>query len=69
MLEHFNSEPLFQNQDPALGFLENREDLPKTKYEKNFIHAGRKIYYLEYCRLGIPHSQHETLTVTGESLA
>jgi len=69
MLEHFNSEPLFQNQDPALGFLENREDLPKTKYEKNFIHAGRKIYYLEYCRLDIPHPQHETLTVTGESLA
>jgi tRNA (guanine-N7-)-methyltransferase len=52
MLEHFNSEPLFQNQDPASGFLESREDLPKTKYEKNFINAGHKIYYLEYSRLG-----------------
>jgi tRNA (guanine-N7-)-methyltransferase len=69
MLEHFNSEPLLQNQGPALGFLENREDLPKTKYEKNFIHAGHKIYYLEYCRLDIPHPQQETLTLTGESLA
>ena len=53
MLEHFNSEPLFKNQDPASGFLENRQDLPKTKYEKNFINAGHKIYYLEYSRLGI----------------
>ena len=53
MLEYFNSEPLFQNRDPASGFLENREDLPKTKYEKNFINAGHKIYYLEYSRLGV----------------
>ena len=69
MLEHFNSEPLFQNQDPASGFLSNREDLPKTKYEKNFIHAGHKIYYLEYCRLDIPNPKPEILTATGESLA
>jgi len=53
MLEHFNSEPMFQNRDPASGFLENRENLPKTKYEKNFINAGHKIYYLEYSRLGV----------------
>ena len=53
MLEYFNSEPLFKNQDPEAGFLENRIDLPKTKYEKNFINAGHKIYYLEYSRLGI----------------
>ncbi|MBC8287883.1 MAG: tRNA (guanosine(46)-N7)-methyltransferase TrmB [Nitrospinae bacterium] len=51
MLEYFNSEPLFQNQDPGSGFLESRVDLPKTKYEKNFINAGHKIYYLEYSRL------------------
>ena len=53
MLECFNSEPLFQNQDPGSGFLGSREDLPKTKYEKNFINAGHKIYYLEFTRLGI----------------
>ena len=53
MLEYFNSEPLFQNQGPGSGFLETREDLPKTKYEKNFINAGHKIYYLEFTRLGI----------------
>lgn len=53
MLEYFNSEPLFKNQNPEAGFLENRIDLPKTKYEKNFINAGHKIYYLEYSRLDI----------------
>lgn len=53
MLEYFNSEPRFQNQDPGSGFLESRTDLPKTKYEKNFINAGHKIYYLEYSRPGI----------------
>ena len=53
MLEYFNADPMFQNQDPKSGFLESRVDLPKTKYEKNFINAGHRIYYLEYSRLGI----------------
>ena len=51
MLEYFNSEILFQNQDDQQGFLEERIDLPKSKYEKNFINAGDKIFYLEYLRL------------------
>ena len=53
MLEYFNADPTFQNQDPESGFLESRVDLPKTKYEKNFINVGHRIYYLEYSRLGI----------------
>ena len=53
MLEYCNAEPLLQNLDPGSGFLESRVDLPKTKYEKNFINAGHKIYYLEYSRLGV----------------
>ncbi len=53
MLEYFNADPLFQNRDPETGFMENRIGLPKTKYEKNFINAGHRIYYLEYSRLGI----------------
>jgi tRNA (guanine-N7-)-methyltransferase len=53
MLEYFNSEAMFKNQDREAGFLESRVDLPKTKYEKKFINAGHKIYYLEYSRLGI----------------
>ena len=53
MLEYFNSEPMFKNKDREAGFLKSRVDLPKTKYEKNFISAGHKIYYLEYSRLSI----------------
>ena len=58
MLEYFNSEPMFKNKDREAGFLESRVDLPKTKYEKNFINAGHKIYYLEYSRLSV--SKHIT---------
>ncbi|MEC8957184.1 MAG: tRNA (guanosine(46)-N7)-methyltransferase TrmB [Nitrospinota bacterium] len=52
ILEYFNAEKLFQNIDSQQGFLKERIDLPKTKYEKNFINAGEKIFYLEYMRLG-----------------
>ena len=51
MLGYFNAETLFQNIDSQKGFLKERIDLPKTKYEKNFINAGEKIFYLEYVRL------------------
>ena len=51
MLEYFNAEPLLQNNSPESGIIENRDHLPKTKYEKSFIYAGDKIHYLEYSRL------------------
>ena len=51
MLDYFNSEMRFQNMDDNLGFLKERIDLPKSKYEKNYINAGEKIFYLEYLRL------------------
>ncbi|SVC19607.1 uncharacterized protein METZ01_LOCUS272461, partial [marine metagenome] len=51
MLEYFNAEPLFQNMNQEVGFLEDRNNLPRTKYEKSFIYAGEKIHYLEYVRL------------------
>ena len=53
MLEYFNAETLFQNLNSQQGFLKERINLPKTKYEKNFINAGEKIFYLEYMRLGV----------------
>ena len=53
MLEYFNAETLFQNLNSQQGFLKERSNLPKTKYEKNFINKGEKIFYLEYMRLGI----------------
>ena len=54
MLEYCNAEALLQNLDDKQGFLEERIDLPKSKYEKNFINAGEKIFYLEYMRLAAP---------------
>ena len=51
MLDYFNSETLFQNLDDNQGFIKERIDLPKSKYEKNFINAGEKVFYLEYLRL------------------
>ena len=51
MLDYFNSETLFQNLDDNQGFIKERIDLPKSKYEKNFINASEKIFYLEYLRL------------------
>jgi tRNA (guanine-N7-)-methyltransferase len=52
ILQYFNAESLCQNMHSS-GFLENRDYLPKTKYEKSFIYAGEKTYYLEYYRLPI----------------
>ena len=51
ILEYFNAEPLLQNKNREPGFIFCRDYLPKTKYEKSFIYAGDKIYYLEYSRL------------------
>lgn len=51
MLDYFNAETLFQNLDDNQGFIKERIDLPKSKYEKNFINAGEKVFYLEYLRL------------------
>lgn len=51
MLDYLNSEALLQNLEDNQGFLKERIDLPKSKYEKNFINAGEKIFYLEYLRL------------------
>jgi tRNA (guanine-N7-)-methyltransferase len=55
ILQYFNAEPLCQNMYSS-GFLESRNSLPKTKYEKSFLYAGEKTYYLEYSRLGITDS-------------
>ena len=51
MLEYFNAEILLRNLDSQQGFCQERTNLPKSKYEKNFIRAGEKIFYLEYMRL------------------
>ena len=50
ILDYFNAESALQNASHESNFLEDRGHLPKTKYEKSFIYAGDKIYYLEYFR-------------------
>ncbi len=60
MMEYFDAEPLYENMNQPSCFLDRRKGLPKTKYEKSFIYAGEKIYYLEYSRLlitGKPENQ------------
>ena len=49
ILKFFDAEPLLQNIN---GILNERKNLPKSKYEKSFIYAGDKIHYLEYCKSG-----------------
>jgi tRNA (guanine-N7-)-methyltransferase len=51
ILEYFNAESGLKNRNRESGFHADRGHLPKTKYEKSFIYAGDKIYYLEYFRL------------------
>lgn len=41
-------DPELNNKTNRWEFTEAREDIPKTKYEKTFINAGKNIYYLEF---------------------
>ncbi len=50
IVEVLEAEPGLQNKMGPGVFLKERWELPKSKYEKNFIHAGQKIYYLEYLK-------------------
>jgi tRNA (guanine-N7-)-methyltransferase len=50
IMEYFDVEPFCQNMNQPSGLLNNRNGLPKTKYEKSFIYAGDKTYYLNYSR-------------------
>ena len=50
MLTCFESENRLKNKSGHQMFLPAREDIPKSKYEKNFIQAGEKIFYLDYTK-------------------
>lgn len=51
ILLNFQSEPSLLNQNGKLGYLDIREDTPKTKYEKNFLSLGDKIYYMDFKKI------------------
>jgi len=48
MLEYLSAEPSLVNSAPEGAFMPERTDLPKTKYEKNFLKLGQKIFYMDF---------------------
>jgi tRNA (guanine-N7-)-methyltransferase len=50
MLDYLETDPAFRNNSGPRAFREERDDLPMTKYENNFIKAGKRIYYLDFTR-------------------
>lgn len=50
MLEYLEAETSLKNNIGEMSFLFDRNDTPKTKYEKYFIKAGEKIYYLDFIK-------------------
>ncbi|MDH5761828.1 MAG: tRNA (guanosine(46)-N7)-methyltransferase TrmB [Nitrospinota bacterium] len=51
ILEVMQSNPCFSNAHEEMGFLHQRDDIPKTKYEKSFLEAGKKIFYFDFSKV------------------
>jgi tRNA (guanine-N7-)-methyltransferase len=39
-----------ENKAGSFQFLDSREDIPQSKYEKNYLIQGKKIYYLDFIK-------------------
>ena len=50
ILEFFENEPTLKNKNGSGVFLLQKEGTPKSKYEKKFINAGERIFYLEFVK-------------------
>tara|TARA_B100000378_G_scaffold53851_1_gene39810 strand:+ start:81 stop:710 length:630 start_codon:yes stop_codon:yes gene_type:complete len=48
ILDFFEKEPALKNKNELGAFLSQKEGIPKSKYEKKFISAGERIFYLEF---------------------
>ena len=48
ILGFFKKDQLLKNKNGLGTFLFQKEGVPKSKYEKKFISAGERIFYLEY---------------------
>ena len=48
ILGFFEKDRLLKNKNGLGTFLFQKEGIPKSKYEKKFISAGERIFYLEY---------------------
>ncbi len=51
ILDFFEAEAQLKNKLGAGVFRGDRVDLPRSKYENNFINAGDKIYYLDFVKI------------------
>lgn len=50
ILEIMQADTQLHNPHEDQGYLHERNDIPKTKYEKAFLDAGKKIYYFEFSK-------------------
>ena len=50
ILEIMQAGTQLHNPHEDQGYLHERNDIPKTKYEKAFLDAGKKIYYFEFSK-------------------
>jgi len=50
ILEVMQADTQFYNPHEDRGYFHERNDIPKTKYEKAFLDAGKKIYYFEFSK-------------------
>lgn len=48
ILDFFEKEPTLKNKNDLGAFRSQKEGIPKSKYEKKFISAGERIFYLEF---------------------
>ena len=48
ILDFFEKEPTLKNKNELGAFRSQKEGVPKSKYEKKFISAGERIFYLEF---------------------
>ena len=48
ILDFIDADPGLSNKNREGGFSMERDDCPKTKYEKTFLSAGKKIFYLDF---------------------
>ena len=54
ILDFFEKDHQLKNKNGLGTFLFQKEGIPKSKYEKKFISAGERIFYLEYKKQSTP---------------
>ena len=50
MMDFFEKETTLKNRNGTKVFLSQKDGTPKSKYEKKFLNAGERIFYLEFIK-------------------